>query len=250
MKSHRNNEIHSTVPVGISKVAGDELLKAVITHTFISAPERLETVVPEEERSVFQNLLSLSSDLLVNLGAREISTGNCTIPEGLAVCTTASIAKALALRAENQEDKKLELPNINDAKAIGKATVQAGIIRMFRAHAEKVGESILIKTGATTASATATAAIVGAPVAGLFITPLRLPGVRQVPENEKTVAQKAGHMVVNAGIIASLGLLPISIPVALAGCFIGVIGNTIVGKQRSCMKPLIQETGFGCSPSA
>lgn len=223
----------------IVKGAGEELSTATVTHLFRSAPERFLPVVPDNERNAFQNIISLSSDLLINLGARDMATGNLSIPEGLAVCGTATISKAIVLKTEKEEEKKPEPFTIQDGKAIAKASTQAGLIRMFQAQAGKIGESVATESGVTASVGMATAA---APiVAGLYITPLRLPGVPQVPESEKTVAQQVGHMVVNAGIIASIGFFPISIPTALAGCFIGIVANTIIGKKR--------EHTIDCSPS-
>ena len=55
--------------------------------------------------------------------------------------------------------------------------------------------------------------------------------IHKFRQTKKNVVQQLGHMAVNAGILGALTLLTTAPHLALAGCFIGVLANTFVGKE-------------------
>ena len=240
------------VSLDFVKAAGEELAVAAISYEFKTASERITHVVPETERNLLQKASSFAGDMLIDDCATKMIKGDLSVPIGIIACSTTAISKAIILKDRNREDPKvLQLPNIEDGKAISKLAVQSGLTRMFKAQADKVGAAILQKTGVATISGVATTGVlstmvppIAAAVVATGVQQLRLPGVAQVPENEQTIGQQLGHMVACAGITASVAMLPVSVPVGVVGCFIGVIANSIFGKKREPVQPLSKNEDF------
>jgi hypothetical protein len=228
MKSNRN---HHTTPCDVAKITTEEFAVAAIAHTFKSAPERLIYTVPEDKKTTAQTIASTCLDEVINLSARGMVNNLVSIPVGTITCTTAAISKAIALKDKNVSDpKKPEHFNIHDAEAIGKAMAQGCINRAIQYQ-------VISLSNALAQESTSSIINIIVPVtSALFVTPLiqqiRLPDVPQVPDDEQSTAQQIGHMLANAAIAVSVGLLPISLPIGFIGCIIPIIGKTIIGKKR------------------
>lgn len=226
-------------PIPLYDIFRENLKTSAVSYIYKSIPERFHHLTPEKDRSTLQNVTAAISDAVIDTTSQQMLAGNIMLPSSVFISSYAAMAKTMALKDRNiKEDKTPEPIGMKDVKNIMNAAAQCTLNKIALTYAKSMAENR--ETPTTVASSTIPLAI------SLFAAPivqqLRVPGDPQVPANEENIVQQLGHMAVNAGILGALTFLPTAPDIALAGCFIGVLANTFVGKKRGYHTPPKEKT--------
>lgn len=241
-KSESNNQWEQAMD--LAHGASQEIATAAVTHAFSTLPDHFVKVLPEKERTLAQKITATIADNIIYLNAKMMVNGDISLPEGIALCSTAAITKGMML-----EDKNGMVPESyskKDLEMIAQMAAQGCLTRVMQSQLEELAQHISDQSEQIPEQLNLPIPLMLL-LTGAF-QQFRIPGIPQATSEEETTLQKVGHLVSSATIMASMSIMRTSAWLGVAGCAAGIAANTFFGRKQTA-KEITVNSKLSTSPS-